>query len=168
MLATGGGSPAGWGRCRRVCGGPDAGGPPRFQHPAEVLAAERLDDPLSDEVRPATWPGSSGPTASPRRWAVARPAARWSRSARGTGARGPRRCVGRSDRTGGAAEVMQVRVHGVGMHLEQLGDPGRGQVCGVEQEHLGATTLPAYPVFRGGLRYPPSDAEIRRFWSHSW
>ena len=34
------------------------------------------------------------------------------------------------------------RGKGVGMHLEQLGDPGRGQVRGVEQEHLGATTLP--------------------------
>ncbi len=37
---------------------------------------------------------------------------------------------------------MQVRVYGVGMDLEQLGDPGGGQVRGVEQEHLGATTLP--------------------------
>lgn len=25
--------------------------PPFFQHPAEVLAADRFDDPLSDEVR---------------------------------------------------------------------------------------------------------------------
>jgi alpha-L-fucosidase len=25
----------------------------------------------------------------------------------------------------------------------------------------------AYPAFRGGLRWPPSDAETSRFWSHS-
>ena len=27
--------------------------------------------------------------------------------------------------------------------------------------------VPAYHAFRGGLRYPPSDAETSRFWSHS-
>ncbi len=39
-------------------------------------------------------------------------------------------------------EGRQVRVHGVGMDLEQLGDPGSGLARGVEQEHLGAASLP--------------------------
>jgi hypothetical protein len=39
-------------------------------------------------------------------------------------------------------EIAQVGIHGVGMHVEEWGDPGSGQVGGMEEEHLGATTLP--------------------------
>jgi hypothetical protein len=45
------------------------------------------------------------------------------------------------------------------MDLEQLGDPGGGLVCGVEQEHLGATTLPG----KERILQPAVDpAEFRR------
>ena len=56
-------------------------------------------------------------------------------------------------------EVMQVGVHGVGMDLEQSGDRGGGSVCGVEQEHLGATPLPGEQRF---LQSAVDSAEFRR------
>ena len=77
----------------------------------------------------------------------------------GQARRGPHRAWPAQRGHAVSREVAEVGVHGVDMHMEQLGHGRGGETSGKEQEHFRATTLPRLQ----GLLEPSMDAvEFRR------
>jgi len=117
---------------------------PLFQHPAEVLAADRGDDPLPEEVRAQLGQAPASERQPQGRWRAIGQAPDGGDLLLGQ-ARGGSQLAGATQRRKAVPrEGAEIGRDGVAMDLEDWGDGGGSPVRGVEQKGFGTSPLPGF------------------------